>query len=494
MGTTIPSTVKIDPRLAQEQLWRRGHLSWMLDPNQKELYELYYQSEHRVQTWLLARRSGKSYALCVLAVETCLRKPNSIVKFLAPTRVQVSLIIRPLMNKVLKTCPGDLQPEYKAKDNIYYFPNGSELQLSGSDGGSAERLRGGDSDLAIVDEAGSCSDLSSCVKDILLPTTLITRGKIILASTPPEDQEHDFMKFIEEAEQRGSIVIKTIDDNPRIAQKEKDDLIKELGGPNSDSTLRELYCKRIQSSGRTVFKEFTEEKAVELVKDWETPPHYDAFVSMDVGFKDWTAVLFGYYDFVKDKIIIQDEIITHGKDMYLPKLAKDIEQKESDLWTNYLTNEKLKPRKRVSDHDLIVQNEIKKHSNYRIFFENADKRDRMAGINFVRTLITSNRLIINPRCKVLISHLKNCKWASETEKDSFARCPAGSHYDAAAALVYFCRAIDFKRNPYPREYTGQIQDYMSKQFNFKPGPESSGGSSAAMANAEIYRKLLNRKK
>lgn len=489
----MTSSTKIDPRIAQEQLWRRGHLSWMLDQNQKELYELYYNSEHRVQTWLLARRSGKSYALCVLAIEACLRKSDSIVKFLAPTRVQVSLIIRPLMTKILKTCPGDLKPEYKAKDNIYYFPNGSELQLSGSDGGSAERLRGGDSDLAIVDEAGSCSDLIYCVKDILLPTTLITRGKIILASTPPEDQEHNFMHFIEEAEARGSIVIKTIDDNPRIAQKEKDDLIRELGGPESDSTKRELYCKRLNSSKRSVFQEFTDDKALELVRDWPTPPHFDAFVSMDVGFKDWTAVLFGYFDFVNNKVVIQDEIITFGKDMYLPTLTKDIENKEAELWTNYLTNEKQKPRKRVSDHDLIVQNEIKKHSHYRISFENADKRDRMAGINFVRTLIKSNRIIINPKCKTLISHLKNCKWASESDKDSFAKCPAGSHYDAAAALVYFCRAIDFKRNPYPREYTGQIKDYMDKQFNFRPAPQGSNGNTN-IANADIYRKMLNRKK
>jgi hypothetical protein len=211
---------KIDAKLAKETLWRRGHLSWLLDANQKQLYDLYYNTEHRVQTWLLARRSGKSYALCVLAIETCLKKPGAIIKFLAPTRVQVNLIIRPLMRKILESCPDDLKPEYRAKDNIFYFPNGAELQLSGTDGGSAERLRGGDSDLAIVDEAGSCTDLKYCVKDILLPTTLITKGKILLASTPPEDAEHDFVDFIEEAEARGSIVVKTIDDNPRIETAE----------------------------------------------------------------------------------------------------------------------------------------------------------------------------------------------------------------------------------------------------------------------------------
>ena len=167
-------------------------------------------------------------------------------------------------------------PEYRAKDNIFYFPNGSELQLSGTDGGSAERLRGGDSDLAIVDEAGSCTDLRYCVKDILLPTTLITKGKTLLASTPPEDTEHDFVDFIEEAEARGSIVVKTIDDNPRIDLQEKLKLIEELGGINSESTQRELYCKMIKSKNNSVIPEFTDEKIPEIVCEMTPPPFYDS--------------------------------------------------------------------------------------------------------------------------------------------------------------------------------------------------------------------------
>ena len=72
---------KVDPKLVRETLWRRGNLSWLLDLNQKELYELYYNTKHRVQTWLLARRSGKSYALCVLAIETCLKNRVQLSSF-----------------------------------------------------------------------------------------------------------------------------------------------------------------------------------------------------------------------------------------------------------------------------------------------------------------------------------------------------------------------------------------------------------------------------
>lgn len=475
---------KIDARLAKETLWRRGHLSWLLDANQKQLYDLYYNTDHRVQTWLLARRSGKSYCLCVLAIETCLKKPGAIIKFLAPTRVQVNLIIRPLMRKILESCPDDIKPEYRAKDNIFYFPNGSELQLSGTDGGSAERLRGGDSDLAIVDEAGSCTDLKYCVKDILLPTTLITKGKILLASTPPEDAEHDFVDFIEEAEARGSIVVKTIDDNPRIEVQEKVKLIEELGGPNSESTLRELYCKMIKSKTNSVVPEFTDEKVPEIVKEPENvPPFFDAYVSMDLGYKDWTVVLFAYYDFKRDKVVIQDEIVTYGTEMYLDKLGTQILLKEKQLWTNAITGELLKPRKRVSDHNLIAINEIKKATNYQIHFELASKESKHASINNLRMMVNGNKIEINPKCVTLIRHLKNAKWASTTSKDTFARCPQGSHYDAVDACAYLVKAIDFKRNPYPKNFGMQYRS--EDMFN--------NLTTKTIEKENVYRTILNMK-
>ena len=357
------------------------------------------------------------------------------------------------------------------------------MQLSGTDGGSAERLRGGDSDLAIVDEAGSCMDLRYCVRDILLPTTLITKGKILLASTPPEDVEHDFVDFIEEAEARGSIVVKTIDDNPRIDKEEKVKLIEELGGINSESTQRELYCKMIKSKTNSVVPEFTDEKIPEIVQESPEPPFFDAYVSMDLGYKDWTVILFAYYDFRLDKVVIQDEIITYGTEMYLDRLGGQILAKEKQLWTNKVTGELMKPRKRVSDHNLIAINEIKKATNYQIHFEMADKEGTHANINNLRMMINANKMIINPRCVTLIRHLKNAKWASTTAKDTFSRCPQGSHYDAVDACAYLLRSIDYKRNPYPKNYG----------VHFRSEDMFSNLTTNAIEKENVYRKILNLK-
>ena len=141
---------KLTQQEIKAELWRRGSLEYKLDKVQQELYETFYTSPHKIQTWLLARRSGKTYLLCVLALEQCLRKPNSIVKIVSPTKLQVNNNVRPIFRKILEDCPSEVKPEFREKDFIYYFQNGSEIQLAGSDAGHAEKLRGGDSDLWVV--------------------------------------------------------------------------------------------------------------------------------------------------------------------------------------------------------------------------------------------------------------------------------------------------------------------------------------------------------
>lgn len=439
---------KLNKEDAKKELWRRGVLSWKLDTTQKELYSLFYNSNHRVQTWLLARRSGKTYTLCVLALEQCVRHPNSIVKFISPTKLQISTIIRPLLKKLLEDCPEELKPEFRAKEYIYYFPNGSEIQLAGTDSGHAEKLRGGDSHICIVDEAGSCGDLDNVVKSVLLPTTLITKGKVLLAGTPPSEPDHDFIKFIEEAEMRGSLIRKTVYDNPRISPEQLNELIVELGGLNTDAAKRELLCMIVKDSNTAVIPEMTDELADKIVKDWPKPPFFDAYVGMDLGIVDLTVVIFGYYDFRSAKLIIEDELVIKGTDFHLPKFVEKIQQIEDTLWTNVLTGEKKKVR-RVSDINYIVTKEISRLTNGEIAFDVAKKDDNEAAINKMRVMLANEQIIIHPRCTTLVRHLKNVKWKSPNNRVLFGRSPDDGHYDAVDALKYLIRNINFNKNPYP---------------------------------------------
>lgn len=434
------------------------------DYYEAECYDLALNNETHMYATVDGLITHNTYTLVLLAFEQCIRKSNSVVKFVSPTKIQVNNNVRPIIRQLLEDCPEDVKPTFHAKDYIYYFPNGSEIQLAGTDSGHAEKLRGGDSDLFFIDEAGSCDGLDNLVKSILLPTTLITKGKGVLASTPPRESDHEFLKYMEEAELRGSMITKTVNDNPRITKEQLDELIFELGGITSPECRRELFCEIIKDSKTSVVPEFTLELEKKIIRDWPKPPFFDAYEGMDVGGKDLTAVLFGYFDFRADKVIIEDEFIMNFQDpgQRIDTLVKAINKKEKELWKNQISMEYKSPHYRVSDINYILTTEIQNESaklfpkEERIIFNNARKDDLAASINNLRIMLSNEKIIIHPRCETLLRHLRNVKW--DKQKAKFARSIDDSHYDAVAALIYLIRSIEYKRNPYPQGYGYNTRD------------------------------------
>lgn len=475
---------------AKQELWRRGQLSWLLDKNQKELYRLFHGSEQKVQTWLLARRSGKTRTLILLALEVCLKTPGAVVKFVSPTRLQVQTNIRPIIRELLETCPKELQPEFKTQDFIYYFPNGAELQLAGSESGHAEKLRGGSAYIAIIDEAQDVADLDNIIKSILLPTTLTTKGKVLLAGTPPKSTDHSFVSYVEEAEARGSLIKKTVYDNPRISKEDIEVILNEYPlREKSEEFRREFLCEMIKDHSISVIPEFTEELEAEIIKEWPKPPFFDSYVAMDLGAVDLTALIFGYFDFRANKIIIEDELVVDfsKKDMNIGRLTDLIKQKEEALWTNVITNETKKPYMRVSDINPIVTQEISVKSFNQIHFIPTKKDDKEAAINNMRALLGGRKIIIHPRCTHLIRHLRNVKWASAKNRLTFGRSPDNGHYDLVDALIYMCRSMVFSKNPYPPGYDLGNSDY------FIPNPSNFYKQNGQKAT-DVYHKIFNLKK
>lgn len=465
------------------ELWNRGNLKWKLHDIQKQMYDLFYNSSHKTLVWLLSRRSGKSYALVALAIEECLRGPGHIVKFLSPTQKQVETNLRPIFQKILVDCPEELRPTFNSKQTIWHFPNGSEIQLAGTDKGNGDRLRGGDAHLCIIDEAGMCNDLKYMVQSILKPSMLITRGKLILATTPPVDSDHDFLTFYEEAERNGTLTKKTIYDNPMLTDEMLKECIEESGGINTEWFRREYCCEIIKNSDNSVIPEFTEELKAEIVKEWPLPPYFDTYVSMDIGFKDLTVILFGYYDFRAGKLIIQDEIVKEGKDLHLPELSKEIAQTEDKLWSNPYSGEVKIPNARVSDIDYIVISELAKHSNGRITFSAVNKDNKDATLNNLRVMLMQKRIIIHPKCKTLISHLTHVRRKSK-DSNLFARSTDHGHYDAVDAICYMIKSINYNKNPYPAGFGYNPQDLFIANKNVFYGN----------SQLDVYKKIFNIKK
>lgn len=456
----------ISKAAAIARLWAIPNLTYKLHSTQKDMYNKLHTSNDKIMVVACSRAWGKTYALLTTAIELCLKKPNAIVKYLAPTAKDLKTVVLPNFRAILEDCPKSIRDKIKYKANegkIVFEMNGSEIHLAGTEKGNAEKVRGISADLCIVDEAGFCHDLEYIIKSILLPT--ITRGtgtkgkKILMASTPSKTNDHDFIKYMNDYEFSGKLIKYTIYDNERMTNDAIDsgysdtreyiekEIAAPIGGLDSSSFQREYMCNIVVDEDKAVVPEFNDPLVqAASIKVWPTPVHYDGYVSMDIGFKDLTFVIFALYDFQNAKLIIKEELVLSGKSMLTDNLAAQVKSKEALAYFNPVIGETNRPHLRVADNNnlILLQDLSVKHD---LAFMPTAKDNFDGALNNMRMLIKSGKIIIDPKCENLIKHLKSGTWNSA--KTSFARSPDKGHYDGIAALMYLCRNVNFQKNPNP---------------------------------------------
>lgn len=427
----------------QEELWRRGVLSWLLHAGQKKMYAALEGSSGKKFVINSSRRLGKSYLLCLVALEQAYRQPNSQIKFAAPNQKAARKIVFPLMKQILETCPKSLRPKFKLHDGVYEFPNGSEIHISGSEMGQVDSLRGQACDLALVDEAGFMSDLEYLVESILAPQTLgRANARIIIASTPPVSPDHAFVdKYMQQAMASGAYARFTIYDNPLLSPDEIEEYKKDAGGEESTTWRREYLAEVVTESKNAIFPEATQADLLDqLIIDVPRPHLFIPITAVDLGYLDYTGILFGYYHFPLAKLVIEDEILINKATS--AEIVALILAKEKELWGNN------PPRVRVIDGPALVIADM--NQTHRFNCRSPEKSDLTANVNRVRIDIAQKRIIIHPRCKNTLSQMRYAVWDKSHSK--FSRSSNGGHWDLAAALIYLCKHADRSTNPYPAGY------------------------------------------
>jgi hypothetical protein len=443
---------------AIEQLWRQGVLDWKLSEVQKIMKQQIIEDKNKISVILSSRRIGKTFLMCTMAIELCLQKPGAVVKYAFPKQNMAKKMLLPVMRKILEDCPKDIKPEYMTAEKVFRFPNGSEIQISGTDNGSIENLRGGDSHLNLVDEAGFCSDLTYGVRSVLGPTTKITRGRTILISTPSRSENHEFIQdWVLPYQIENRIKVFTIFDNPNLTQEAIAEALSEYPMGEKDASFRREYlCEITRSAENNILPSLTSENEKIIVTDqYQIPAFKDCYVSMDIGGSDLTAIVFGYYDYLNATTVIQDELI-FGKDVNTKAIAEAVRAKEIELWKNPIDESPIPPYLRVADNNnLILLTDLQR--DYGITFIPTRKDNREAAINTLDVAISQHKIIINPKCKHVLYHMKFAEWNRQRDKfkqlkDSPTGEIKGGHADALAATIYLHRNIIKSKNPYPLGY------------------------------------------
>lgn len=490
-----PRKPKLTKEQAIEQLWRKAELSWKLKGNQKAIYQHFKGTADDISACLISRQYGKSFTLCVIAIELCIQIPGAIVKYACPQQKMVERVIKPRIREIIVDCPEDMKPEWKTQEKVWSFPNGSEIQVAGTDNGNYDNLRGGSAHLCICDEAGFMDELESVVFSVLAPTTDTTGGKIFLASTPNDkDPNHDFHKlFVFPMEAAGKLLKFDFYTSPMVDDKTRESIIKRYPGGLKNIKFRcEYLCEIPNVSEATVIPEFADHQE-HIVMEVEPPEYCDFYVSADVGFHDLTVALFGYYDYDRAALVIVDEYVINGPEMTTDKLHREIKHKE-ELWFNTKFNKLAEPYLRIMDNDLKLINDLSRF--YGMTFIPTEKHNKDQAVDTVRRWMENHKIIIHPRCKNLIYHVKYAQWhltKSGTFTNKFKHLEgledAGllrSHADGLDALIYLVRNIQSTKNPYPNDYGINI----TKDTFVSPKWLNNKTSEAT----EFMRKLMNLKK
>lgn len=449
----------LSKKAAAALMWQRGNLRYKLDngqpdagdcticgqvhTGQKGMYDAIRASPG--QKWFLgmSRRRGKTFLLCVMAVEYAISHPGAQIHYAASTAKAVKKMVRPNFRKILADCPAELRPKWNAVDSEYVFPNGAIITVAGCDNENYENLRGTESHFVVIDEAGFIDHLQAVMDDVLLPMTLETNATIVISSTPPRSLDHYSVDVARECQQAGRYFHQTMYDNPRLSQRQLDAFLRKLAGSRNVDEFRktatfrrEMMGEFVADSDAVVIPEWMEQSGIS-VTDVLRPPYFDTYISSDIGYRDGWGILFAWWDFKNARLVVEDELLYFKTRTEI--VANGIKRKRDELW-----GEK-KVYRLISDNDPLTIADLATHG---LYFSPTAKDDKENQVNRVREWVQSGKLFVNPRCQKLLFQLRNTVW--NEKRDDFVRTKEG-HGDLLDALIYLCRNVDRQHNPYPAD-------------------------------------------
>lgn len=479
---------------ARHALWRAADPRYMLHTGQLDAVSAIASAPARRFVLCTGRRWGKSRCMvwlaCVLIalrimhragvsrwpawlegtrlleVATRTTAPARVV-YAAPTAGMVAEFVEPHLRLMAEHAPPELRPTPHA--GSWRWPDGSRLVVSGcEDRRKADRLRGPEADMGIIDEGGFIPILDYVVRSVVGPQLWETRGQLLLPSTPPESSDHEFVGLLAEAEMLGASYRARTADAPHITPAMLEEAIADAGGADSLDWLREGEAMIVRDPRQAMFPEWPETRPGEphpFVAEHYRPEHYRPVVVGDHGYVDLCVILFGYYDVSDDLDVIEDELVmSHATSVAIDAAVR---RKEAELWpdrepvlravdatpqvradmsnaryqSTRPSGEVLTPWDVIEGADAPTEPEV-------LYWQPVRKDDLHAAVNAARLRIARRRIVVHPRCVTVRSHVEYARW--NAQRTALARPDtADHHYDGAAALVYFVRSLDRSTNPVP---------------------------------------------
>jgi len=470
--------------------WETGELRSILVAPQHRPYDLFYTPKlARRDVWVAGRRCRKSALLMALHAETCIRTDGTQTAYVAPVERGIADYIRPILQVVFQSCPGDLLPTYSDKFNHLEFPDESRIVFNGCNMRQYRYMRGQKLGLATVDEMAEVDDLEAAVDDVLFPAVWDSHGRMVLSGTPPPvpSPDNPVMRYVETAKSGGAYwhssvyeseytsnqIAEALRETSKGAIGERESYqIVALCDPQSGLSIPAIY-ERAESLGisREALTVFLREFMAEFIRDenavivpefiekdhvlkapYVHPVYYDMLYKAsgaDLGVADKTVQLYGVADFPRAKVVIEKEFSLQGADVRTDIFA----DRHNDALRLLSWNNPKRQSFWSDNSNEMLLNDLRALHN--ISINATDKEDKAEWLNLVRILLKNGAVEIDPSCTLLIATLNGAFWKDPLKKD-YGRTHALGHMDALDALIYLIRNLNRSGNPFPLNYNLQI--------------------------------------
>ena len=320
-------------------------------------------------------------------------------------------------------------------------------------------MRGGSTDIAVLDECREMADLNYTWEHVLLATFSKREEPLaLMISTPPDSMDHPWTShFLPQARETGRYMCVPARDDPNWTKDEDAMFVREMGGRDSPAYRREIQCELISDTSNLIVPEFANQDYEEdgelknpfVVLDYPRPPAYFAYTMGDMGGAgkrtDHTGILFAFVDFIAGKIVVEDELFLRDYDTR--SLADLWKKKAQDLYDPEIERNLERHVAKLRWHiDATPQQVIDLYRLYGLNAHQVEKIDRDVARRLVRTAFACEKIVISPRCHNLIYQLRN---GTKLPNGDFTRSERLGHCDLLAALFSLYRIVDFEQNPNP---------------------------------------------
>jgi PBSX family phage terminase large subunit len=353
----------------------------MLTQSQKTIIK----DTHRFRVIRCGRRFGKTTLAIKEIKGKAISKPSKIAYF-ANTYQQArdiawEMLKKELLGAIISSNEARLEVRVKTQTG-----GESVIQLRGWE--SVETSRGQAFDMIVLDEVASMKNFWLNWQEVLRPTLTDTMGDVIFISTP-KGYNHFYDLCNQELKDNDYKTFHfTSYDNPYLPLEELDKAKETL----PMERFMQEYMASFQKTQGLVYKEFSRE---EHLYDELPPGDYKKLGGVDFGFQNPTGIL--DIRFRKDKFYVEGEFYKRER----------TEEQIADLVKAYNFEEVYPDPENPSAIEVLRSKNI----NVREVIKGKDSVK--SGINKVRELFITGRLMINKQCVNLISELEMYSYDDE---------------------------------------------------------------------------------